>query len=173
MGLEKSRLKFIKSKQTGELIAFVNRQPKSKELKGVGEDFPRGKQICVLSQYFKDLDIVREKTLYCVEMKPMHGGKKGFVVVSVTPILWPAKIETIIVPKSIYQVNITFGYKTIYFDPKDGKFPASRTLNGVLAVLEGRGDIMDKAQIIDEFKAQAAVLLDRMAADGYILPSRH
>lgn len=126
----------------------------------------------MLSQELKALNIVREKTLYWAEMKPMHGGKKGFVVVSVTPILWPAKIETILVPKAIYKVTISFGYKTIVFDPKDGKFPASRTLDGVLEVLDGRQDIQDKTRIIDEFKAQAGIVLERMVADGYYIPSR-
>lgn len=163
-------MKFIKSKETGELISFVNRQPKSKELKGVGEDFSRGKQICVLSQELKELDIVREKTLYWAEMKPMHGGKNGFVVVSVTPILWPAKIQTTIISRSVYNVTVTFGYKTIYFDPKDGKSASSRTMEGVLQMLEERHDIEDRDKVIEEFKAQASLLIRNLLADGYPYP---
>lgn len=170
--LEKSRLKFVKSKETGELISFVCRLSISKELIGVRESSDRRKRICVLSKELKAQGIVRENTLYWAELKPMHGGKKGFVVVAVTPILFKARIETTIVPKVIYQVCISFGNKTIYFDPKDGRSLTSRTLEGVLGILNAREDIEDKEQVIEDFKAQAAIMLRRFEADGYIVKPR-
>jgi hypothetical protein len=36
---------------------------------------------------------------------------------------------------------VSFGNKTIYLDPKDGKSAMSRTLDGVLPVLKERKDI--------------------------------
>lgn len=172
LGLETSRLKFERSKETGELISFVYRHAKTRELKGVREGFARGKQICVLSKELKATGIIEENVLYSVLMKAMHGGKKGFVVVSATPILFKARIETSIVPKAIYQVSVSFGNKVIYFDPKDGKSHYSRTLEGVLGVLAARHDIEHKEQIIEDFRMQAEIVIRRLEADGYILPSR-
>ena len=50
----------------------------------------------------------------------MHKAK-GYVVVAATPVQFPATVETIIVPKTLYKVTVSFGNKTIYLDPKDGK----------------------------------------------------
>lgn len=170
--LETTRLKFKKSPETGELISFVNRNPKTKKLKGVDEKFTHGKQICVLSKELKAQGIVREKTLYWAEMKPMNGGKKGYVVISATPILFDARIETTIVPKAIYKISVTFGNRSIYFDPKNGRTFYSRTLQGVLQVFEDHDDIKDKAQVIKDFLTQAAILLRRFEADGYIVKTQ-
>lgn len=170
LGLETSRLKFVKSKETGELISFVYRHFETKELKGVREDFKLGKQICVLSKELKATGIIRENTLYSVELRAMHGGKKGYVVVSAEPILFKANIGRTIVPKAIYQVYVTFGNKTIYFDPKNGKYPSYRSLEGVLEILNAREDIENKEQVIKEFKEQAYILLRRLEADGFVYP---
>lgn len=172
LGLETSRLKFEVSKETGELIGFVFRHGKSKELIGVREDFARGKQICVLSKELKATGIVREKVLYSVLMKAMHGGKKGFVVVSASPKFWPASIKTTIIPKFTYKVSVTFGNKVIHFDPLNGNSATSRTLKGVLQVLEERHDIENKEQVIKDFRTQAEMAVRCLEADGYILPSR-
>lgn len=170
LGLETSRLKFVRSKETGELISFVYRQSLSKELKGVPENFERGKQICVLSKELKEAGIIREKTLYWVELRAMHGGKKGFVVVHAEPILFPATIETTLISKVIYRVCVTFGNKTVRFDPKDGRSPTRCTLEGALHELEGRVDIEDKEAVIEDFKAQASIVIRQLVADGYTYP---
>ena len=77
-----------------------------------------------------------------VELKPMHRAK-GYVVVADTPVQFPATVETIIAPKTLYKITVSFGNKTIYLDPKDGKSAMSRTLDGVLPVLKERKDIED------------------------------
>lgn len=169
LGLETSRLKFVRSKETGELISFVYRQSLSKELKGVPENFDRGKQICVLSKELKEAGIIREKTLYWVELRAMSG-KKGFVVVYAEPIMFPARIETTILTKVIYQVRVTFGNKTIQFDPKDGRSPSRYMMEGALQELESRVDIEDKETVIEQFKAQASILIRQLVADGFIYP---
>jgi hypothetical protein len=166
MALEKSQLKFAKSEKTGELIGFVSRHCKTKKLKGVRENSIFGKKICVLSEELKGTII--PNILYNVELKSMHQGN-GYVVVSATPVLFKAHIATIIVPKSIYQVNIAFGNKTIYFDPKDGKSPSSKTMEGVLEVLSARKDIEDRETVIKDFEKQAGILLQRMKQDGYYI----
>lgn len=169
LGLETSRLKFVKSKETGELISFVYRHSKTRELKGVREEFSRGKQICVLSKELKERGIVRENVLYTVLMKAMHGGKKGFVVVAASPMFWSARIETTIIPKFSYKVSVSFGNKTIYFDPLNGKSPTSRTLKGVLRVIDERHEIENKDMVIQEFKKQAYIIIRRLETDGYII----
>ena len=47
---EKSKIKFAKSERTGELIGFVSRDSKTRQLKGVRENYALGKQICVLAE---------------------------------------------------------------------------------------------------------------------------
>jgi hypothetical protein len=166
MLIEKSLLKFAKSEETGELIGFVSRHAKSNQLKGVREDSKFGKKICVLSQNLKGTII--PNVLYNVEMKSMHTGN-GYVVVSATPTLFKARVETVIEPESIYQVNITFGNKTIYFDPLHGKSPSSKTIEGVLRVLTERKDIENKEDVIENFTKQACILVQQMEKDGYIV----
>ena len=53
MTSEKSQIKFAKSERTGELIGFVSRHSKTRQLKGVREDSRYGKQICVLAEDLK------------------------------------------------------------------------------------------------------------------------
>ena len=65
----------------------------------------------------------------------MHKAK-GYVVVDAIPVPFPATVETIIDPKTLYKVTVSFGNKTIYLDPKDGKSAMSRTLGGVFQILK-------------------------------------
>lgn len=141
MTSEKSQLKFARSEETGELIGFVSRHSKTRKLMGVREDSRFGKQICVLSEDLKGT--LEPNILYSVELKPMHKAN-GYVVVAATPVLFQAHVETVIVPKTLYQVTVTFGNKKIFFDPKDGKSVMSRTIDGVLEILKGRKDIKYK-----------------------------
>lgn len=167
MTVERSQIKFAKSGETGEVIGFVSRLSKSNKLIGVREDYKFGKKICVLSENLKGTIV--PNALYTVELKPMHNGN-GFVVVSATPVLFKAAVETITVSKSIYQVVITFGNKTVYFDPKDGKSASSMTVDGVVKLLSERRDIDNRDEVIADFRRQAKALLRRMDADGYIVP---
>ena len=87
MTSEKSQIKFAKSERTGELIGFVSRHSKTRQLKGVREDSRYGKQICVLAEDLKGT--IEPNVLYSVELKPMHKAK-GYVVVAATPVQFPA-----------------------------------------------------------------------------------
>ena len=165
MTSEKSQIKFAKSERTGELIGFVSRHSKTRKLMGVREDSRFGKQICVLSEDLKGK--VEPNVLYSVELKPMHKAN-GYVVVAATPVLLPAQVETVIIPKSLYQVTVTFGNKKVFFDPKDGKSAMSRTIEGVLSVLQSRKDIKDQEGVISDYLHQAKALVRRLEADGFI-----
>ena len=165
MTSEKSQIKFAKSERTGELIGFVSRHSKTRKLMGVREDSRFGKQICVLSEDLKGK--VEPNVLYSVELKPMHKAN-GYVVVAATPVLFPAQGETVIIPTTLYQVTVTFGNKKVFFDPKDGKSAMSRTIEGVLSVLQSRKDIKDQEGVIFDYLQQAKALVRRLEADGFI-----
>lgn len=97
--------------------------------------------------------------------------RKGneFVVISASRRKYPAKLETKIIPKVVYQIRITFGHKTIYFDPKDGNSPSSRTVAGVEDVLRTRKDLDEIEDVIAKFRAAATELLEKIEQDGYII----
>lgn len=162
MSIEKSQIKFAKSEQTGEIIGFVSCHAKTKQLKGVRENSTFGKKICLLSEDLKGT--IQPNILYHVELKAMHQ-RNGYVVVSALPVLFKAQVETVVVPQRIYQVRITFGNKTVYFDPKGGRSASSRTIEGVVEVLSARKDIDNPEAVIENFKKQAAVLIRLMEKD--------
>lgn len=95
----------------------------------------------------------------------MHN-QNGYVVVSATPVKFKGQLKTI-TSKGIYQVTITFGNKTIYFDLVDGKSSSSKTIEGVVEILRKRQDIADLDSVIEEFKTQANELIAKMQKDGY------
>lgn len=163
MTLEKSQIKFASSKHTGEIIGFVSRHSKTQKLKGVRENSHFGKKICVLAENLKGT--IEPNVLYDVELKQMHNGN-GYVVISATPVEFKAEVETKIIPGKTYQVTLTFGNKTIYFDPLGGKTKSSRTVLGVLNVLKSRKDIKDLQATCDTFKKQAEELIYQMWKDG-------
>ena len=70
--------------------------------------------------------------------------------------------------QSVGKVTVSFGNKTIYLDPKDGKSAMSRTLDGVLPVLKERKDIENHEEVIADFIKQAQELIRRFEQDGYI-----
>ncbi|RHH14482.1 hypothetical protein DW228_06695 [Bacteroides fragilis] len=163
---EKTQIKFVKSKETDELISFVSRLPKTKKLNGVRENSQFGKKICVLAEHLKG--IIQTDVLYDVELKAMYN-KNGYIVVSATPALFEAQMETIIVPKAVYKVNIVFGYKHVIFDPKDGKSPSYRSIDAIIELLNERVDLKHKEEVITDFKKRAQLILNQMKVDGYIV----
>lgn len=163
MTSEQTQLKFAPSEKTGELIGFVSRHSKTKQLRGVREDSPYKKKICVLSEDLKGK--VLPNILYTVELKAMHTGS-GFVVVAATPVLFKAIIETQVIPQKIYRATINFGNKVVYFDPLGGKSHSSRTIAGVVSLLRHRTDIEDQNDVIEQFKIEAAKLIRQMIDDG-------
>ena len=54
----------------------------------------------------------------------------------------------VVVAKTLYKVTVSFGNKTIYLAPKDGKSAMNRTLDGVLPVLKERKDIENHEEVI-------------------------
>ena len=168
MTSERTQLKFATSEKTGEIIGFVSRHSKTKQLRGVREDSPYKKKICVLSETLKGK--VLPNILYSVELKAMHS-RNGFVVVAATPLLFKATLDTLVIPQETYRVTIHFGNKTVYFDPLRGNTPSSQTVAGVISLLQRRTDIENIEGVINGFKTAAAKLLRRMADDGLSTPA--
>lgn len=166
MAIEKTRLKFAISEETKEVIGFVTRSSTTRRLRGVSEQNDSPKKICVLSEDLKGL--IQPGIVYDVELKPMRKGN-GYVVISATRPKYKAEFETVIVPKAVYQVRITFGHKIIYFDPKDGNSPSSRTVSGVEKALRARKDLADIEEVIEQFRVVADKLLEKIEQDGYII----
>ena len=166
MEIEKVRLKFEESKETKAIIGFVSRSSTTWKLRGVSENDDCPKKICVLAEDLKGL--IEPGIVYEVELRPMRKGN-GFIVISATRPKYEAAFETTVIEKTVYQVLIIFGHKIIYFDPKDGNSPSSRTIAGVEKALRKRQDLVDTEKVIERFRIEAEKLLDRIEQDGYII----
>ena len=160
-----TKLKFIKSEQTGAYIAFVSQNPKTGRICGVRKDSEHPKKICVLDK--KLTRDVLVNTLYDATLIPMTE-KNGYVVVEMTPVQFKATIEVTYVPKSLYVVEVKFGNKTIRFDPLDGRKDTIRSLQKCRGVLEKRTDIQDIIQVVDDFMVAASNIKNRFIQDGFL-----
>lgn len=166
----KTKLKFRQSELTGELVAFAYWDKAKKALLGVNEDDQKKKKICVLSNELKEKSI-QPGLLYSATVH-LSANKKSYVVDKLNPYKFRAKVETQIRSKCFYQTIITFGNEKIYYNPFDGKSEFSRTLEGVLGLLEAREDILNKEETISAVKRSARTVNQYLEADGYILPSK-
>ena len=156
MGLEKSRIKLTLT-QEGQLIGFVSRNKKTGELYGVRENTTHYKTVCVLSDHLQNVGLEPD-VLYEVLLKPMrnHG---GFVIINARPILFRAQMEILIIPDQEYKISISFGNKTIYFDPVHGRTSTSKTIDGVAQEIKKRKDMLNKEHILKQFYEQANKLM--------------
>ena len=161
----KTKLKFSKSEETGELIAFVNKA-KDGRLLGVREIAPR-KVICVIDEKLKKSGLIKENVLYDVEMVKMNY-KNGFVVQKAEVAQFPAKIRTNILAKINYQIVIEFGNRKIVYNPFDGRAEKYTKLENVIAYLSSCPDLKDSEELIVKLKKAASIMLNKMANDGYV-----
>lgn len=161
----RTKLKFIKSEQTGAYIAFVSQNPKTGRICGVKQDSEYPKKICVLDK--KLACDVLANTLYDATLIPM-AEKNGYIVVEITPVQFKATIEIVYVPKAIYVVEVKFGNKTIRFDPLGGRKDTIRSMKKCRSVLEKRTDIQDIIQVVDDFTAAANDIKNRFIKDGFL-----
>lgn len=161
----KTKLKFSKSKRSGSWIGFVSINTKNGCVKGVREDAKEPKMICVVTS--KLAPFIEPDVLYDVQMVPMKNKNTGLIVVEAEPHAFEASIETVIVKNAVYVINVKFGNKVIKFDPKDGRLDSVRTIDGAVKVLEGRKDIKNQLQVIDDFIKSANILLTTYENDGH------
>lgn len=159
-----TKLKFVKSKKNNKLISFVSVNSQNGNIRGIREEVDIPKMICILANEIEG--IIEENVLYDVKLKKMPASN-GYIVIEAEPVSFEAKVKTIIVAKVIYKITITFGNKTVFFDPIDGKSDSSRTISGVVNLLNTRKDIKDHMEVVDEFIKQANRLITSMKSDGY------
>lgn len=161
-----TKLKFVKSEDTGAYIGFVSQNMKTGRIVGVRQDSEYPKKICIIDKKLSCQ--VVPNILYDVTLIPMKE-KNGYIAIEITPVSFEATIETNYVPKAIYQVEIKFGNKTILFDPLDGKKESVRTVTGVREILEKRMDIQNIQQVVEDFMEAAGSLMKRYESDGIAL----
>lgn len=164
-GAISTKLKFTKSEETGATIGFISQNPVTKRICGVRQDCEYPKKICVLDKALSP-DILLN-VLYDVVMIPMKS-KDGYIVIKATPVQFKATIETVYVPKALYQVLVRFGNKTVVFDPKDGIQETRKSLNKCRQLLEKRVDIKDIATVVEDFLTHAHHILKRYEKDGFL-----
>lgn len=161
----KTKLKFVRSNESGAYISFVSQNPKTGRICGVRQDSEYPKKICILDK--KLMCQVLLNTLYDATLIPM-AEKNGYIVVDVSPVQFKATIETSYVPKAIYVVEVKFGNKVIRFDPLDGRKDSIRILEECKNVLAKRTDIQNIMQVIDDFVAAATNIKNRYISDGFL-----
>lgn len=159
-----TKLKFIKSDQTGAYVSFVSQNPKTGRICGVRQDSEYPKKICILDK--KLMCDVLLNVLYDATLIPMSE-KNGYVVIEVTPVQFKATIEVTYVPKAIYVVEVKFGNKVIRFDPKDGRKDSIRSIEGCKSILEKRVDIKDITQVVEDFVDAATDIACKFKNDGF------
>lgn len=170
MAVEHTQIKLAVSEITGELIGFVSRNPKSQKLMGVREDSRFGKKICILAEELKGK--LQPNKLYKVGLKAMHK-RLGYVIISAEKIKFNALVEMHVTPNELYQVTVSFGNKTIYFDPINGGGYSSRNVDGVIQVLREQDEIANMEEVLHIFTECSTQLLERLKEDGHTLTNKY
>lgn len=160
-----TKLKFTISDKTQAIVGFVSQNSKTGEIRGVRQDDPHPKKICVLDRKLAPDMLLN--TLYNVTLIPMKE-RDGYVVVEATPVQFKATIETTYVPKAIYHIDVKFGNKKIQFDPKDGRKDSVKRLKQCRRILETRVDVKNLQDVIDDFDDATRNLLKKYENDGFI-----
>ena len=160
-----TKLKFTASDKTNATVGFVSQNSKTGEIRGVRQDDPHPKKICVVDRKLS-CDILHN-TLYNVTLIPMKD-KDGYLVIEATPVQFRAVIETTYVPKAIYHIDVKFGNKKLQFDPKDGRKESVKRLDLCRRVLETRVDVRDLPQVMEDFDIAVRNLLRKYENDGFI-----
>lgn len=167
----KTKLKFKKSDKTGHWVGFVSQNKVNKMLRGVHEDDPVPKLVCVVTNEL--VPYIESNLLYDVEMVPMKKvNNNGYIVVKATPHAFPARIETNIVKHAVYEVHVRFGNQDFVFNPLDGDRDSVRSMDKFIETFGKRRDVKDILGTIDRFKIVATALLAQFEKDGYYVPKK-
>ena len=167
-----TKLKFVKSDRNGALISFVSQNPVNKVVCGVRQDSPYPKKIVIIDREIAGNLIVN--MLYdCVliPMTPVLNEKTGamhipgYIAIEANPVQFKAKVTTNYIRGIKYNVEVSFGNKTLRFDPFRGIKETTKSLNAFRAVLEKRCDVRDIMDVLEDFDIAARNLLDLMKQD--------
>ena len=160
-----TKMKFTTSDVTGATVGFVSQNTKTGEFRGVRQNDPHPKKICIVDRKLA-CDIL-QNTLYDVTLVPMNE-KDGYVVIEATPVQFHAEVATTYIPKAIYRICVRFGNKKIQFDPKDGRKDTVKNLVKCRRLLETRVDLKNLNEVVEDFDEASRNLLKRYKSDGFL-----
>ena len=154
--VSRTKLKFIESEKTREMIAFVTIDPENGRIFGVKQDAEVPKKIVLISKQITEVMTILPRVLYDVEIVAMGSHEnnkscKGFIATNVTPALFDALIDI----DQYGAVNVKFGNKNLVYDPESTK-PSRNNAERIVEMLENRLDIRDKQLVIVTFKEKVA-----------------
>ncbi len=173
-GVEKisTKLKFIKSDKNGALISFVSQNTATGVVCGVRQDSPYPKKIVIIDCKLAQNLLVN--VLYDCVLIPMtpvinkRTGEKhipGYIAIEANPVQFHATVSTNYIRGVKYNVEVSFGNKTIRFDPFRGQKESVKSFPACRAVLEKRCDVKNLMQVIEDFDAAAISLEELMRED--------
>lgn len=159
-----TKLKFKQSEQTGRIVGFVTQNSAMQWIKGVREEAPVGKRVCVVDAELAPSII--ENRLYNVALIPMRQ-KNGFIVIDAQLYKFKAKIEICYVPKACYSVTVKWGNARLTFNPMDANGRESGSIQEIKEKLEKRFDIQNLSMIVEDFVEAAECVLKKYKQDGF------
>lgn len=162
----RTKLKFVESEMTGEMIAYVTICTETGRVFGVRQEDPYPKKIVLVSKEVLESMQIETKVLYDAEIVPMGTNQnrkscRGFIVTKLTPTEFDAVVST----NKYGAVHVIFGNKDIVYDPTSTK-PSRKSKSAVLDVLISRPDIANKESVIEQF-LQAAQEADDLHEARY------
>ncbi len=167
-----TKLKFIKSDRNGAIIGFISQNPVNNVFAGVRQDSPYPKKIVITDREMANtimVNMLYDCTL--IPMKPVVNEKTGeehipgYIAIEATPVQFKAKVATQYIRGVKYTVEVSFGNKTIRFDPFRGQKESVKSLAACRAVLEKRCDVRDLLDVLEDFNTAANNLLELMKKD--------
>lgn len=156
-------LKFTKSEQSDQLVSYVSTNPVTGQIKGVRADSQYPHRIVVCSPAVTS--VILPNVLYKVSLVPMVSAK-GYICISAEPQQFSAAVRIEYTPKEKYQILVSFGNKTMLYDPFKGKQSSVLTLQGFIETLQRRLDIRNIEMVLAEINIAASDLNKKMKKDG-------
>lgn len=147
----RTKIKFAESKlDKAVLVGYVTKDDQN-FIRGCRETDPVKKKVVIPDEIIAPG--IMTNVLYECSLKPMKSGS-GYIAVSADICQFPAVVDTT-VSNNRFKVEVRFGGKVVTYDPQFGIDDSRRTVEGALAILEGRVDIRDKQQVIKAFLRSA------------------
>lgn len=158
-------VKFFPSRQTERLTGFLFNIPGTGQYRGVREDDPCPKLVCLLDPEVEPE--VQEGVLYRCMCVFKHN-RRTAVCIDARPYVFHARVSLEYVKDAVYQVNVIYGNRRMTYDPKDGGTPESRDRDRFLRWIRSNSRIKDRDGVAKEFEREADRLGRLMKADGYL-----
>lgn len=173
-GVEKIRtkLKFIKSEHNGTLISFVSQNPVNNVICGVRQNSPYPKKIVIIDR--EKANNILVNVLYDCVLIPMtpvlneNTGEDyipGYIAIEANPVQFKATVTTKYIRGVKYNVEVSFGNKTILFDPFHGRKESVKSLPACRAILEKRCDVQNLMDVVEDFENAAIDMVELMKQD--------